>query len=124
MRLKSLMRQSRETNPFTKVFHLISDKTCRDPVDGEITFINDPSLFSHHTHGTNVCNILSSYSPKFKWVCGMRVDNINEEVLVKLIDAGCVGICFGVETGTQSVLMIYSIKDLLILQPRNGHLCT
>lgn len=40
----------------------------------------------------------------FTWACGTRVDRVDEELLQAMAAHGCVGIQYGVESGSQSIL--------------------
>jgi radical SAM superfamily enzyme YgiQ (UPF0313 family) len=44
---------------------------------------------------------------KVKWICPSRVDTLDRDVLKLMKLAGCVGIGFGVETGSQKMLNYY-----------------
>ncbi len=51
-----------------------------------------------------LCNEILKRGLKIEWNCGTRVDMLTKELLVKMKDAGCVSVWFGVESGTQQVL--------------------
>jgi len=51
-----------------------------------------------------LCNEILSRGLKIEWNCGTRVDMLTRELLVKMKDAGCISVWFGVESGTQQVL--------------------
>ena len=51
-----------------------------------------------------LCNDILSRGLKIKWNCGTRVDMLTKELLVKMKEAGCVSVWFGVESGSQQVL--------------------
>jgi anaerobic magnesium-protoporphyrin IX monomethyl ester cyclase len=51
-----------------------------------------------------LCREIGKRGLKIKWNCGTRVDMITKELLVKMKNAGCVSVWFGVESGTQQVL--------------------
>lgn len=61
-------------------------------------FINDPSFYSSVERGREVCQLISKTHEKLSYLCGMRVDNINEEIIKNLKDSGCYAIAFGVES--------------------------
>ena len=52
----------------------------------------------------DMCNEIIKRGLKIKWNCGTRVDMITKELLLKMKNAGCVSVWFGVESGTQKVL--------------------
>ncbi len=47
------------------------------------------------------CSALTDGEDSFRWGCSARVDRVDEGLLARMADAGCVGIFFGVETGSQ-----------------------
>ena len=51
-----------------------------------------------------LCSEIRKRGLKIKWNCGTRVDMITKELLLKMKNAGCVSVWFGVESGTQQVL--------------------
>ncbi|MGZ4851194.1 MAG: B12-binding domain-containing radical SAM protein [Candidatus Bathyarchaeia archaeon] len=51
-----------------------------------------------------LCNEILRRGLKIQWNCGTRVDMITRELLVKMKEAGCITVWFGVESGTQQVL--------------------
>ncbi len=51
-----------------------------------------------------LCSEIIKRGLKIKWNCGTRVDMITKELLLKMKNAGCVSVWFGVESGTQQVL--------------------
>jgi len=51
-----------------------------------------------------LCREIISRGLKIKWNCGTRVDMITKELLMKMKEAGCISVWFGVESGTQEVL--------------------
>ncbi|OUR93591.1 hypothetical protein A9Q84_19170 [Halobacteriovorax marinus] len=64
-------------------------------------FINDPSFYSDPKHGEKVTTLLSSYDRPFSYLCGMRVDNIDDEIANSLKKSGCFAVAFGVETSNE-----------------------
>jgi len=51
-----------------------------------------------------LCSEILNRGLKIQWNCGTRVDMITKELLMKMKDAGCISVWFGVESGTQQVL--------------------
>ena len=51
-----------------------------------------------------LCNEIKKRGLKIKWNCGTRVDRVTKELLLKMKEAGCVSVWFGVESGSQDVL--------------------
>jgi radical SAM superfamily enzyme YgiQ (UPF0313 family) len=51
-----------------------------------------------------LCSEILKRNLKIEWNCGTRVDMLTKELLVKMKEAGCVSVWFGIESGTQQVL--------------------
>jgi anaerobic magnesium-protoporphyrin IX monomethyl ester cyclase len=51
-----------------------------------------------------LCNEIINRKLKIKWNCGTRVDMVTKELLLKMTEAGCIAVWFGVESGSQQVL--------------------
>ena len=51
-----------------------------------------------------LCSEILQRDLKIEWNCGTRVDMITKDLLVKMKNAGCISVWFGVESGTQQVL--------------------
>ena len=51
-----------------------------------------------------LCKEIKNRKLTIKWSCGTRVDLVTKELLLKMKEAGCVAIWFGVESGSQQVL--------------------
>jgi len=51
-----------------------------------------------------LCSEIMKRGLKIQWNCGTRVDMITKELLLKMKEAGCISVWFGVESGTQQVL--------------------
>jgi anaerobic magnesium-protoporphyrin IX monomethyl ester cyclase len=51
-----------------------------------------------------LCKEIKNRKLEIKWNCGTRVDLITKELLLKMKEAGCVSVWFGVESGSQQVL--------------------
>jgi anaerobic magnesium-protoporphyrin IX monomethyl ester cyclase len=51
-----------------------------------------------------ICDLIKQHKFDLPWDCRTRVDQVNREILVKLRDANCKLIHFGVESGSQKML--------------------
>jgi radical SAM superfamily enzyme YgiQ (UPF0313 family) len=51
-----------------------------------------------------ICSEIRNRKLKIIWNCGTRVDMVTKELLLKMKEAGCVSVWFGVESGSQQVL--------------------
>jgi len=52
----------------------------------------------------DICNEIMKRKIKINWICAGRVDVITREMLVKMKQAGCVDISYGVESGSEKIL--------------------
>ena len=82
----------------------------------------DEIEFLHKTYGANqftfyddaftvdqdrtaeICHEIEKRKLKIKWDCETRVDMVTKELLLKMREAGCIAIWFGVESGSQRVI--------------------
>ena len=67
------------------------------------TFCDD-AFTVDQTRTEELCRDILSRGLKIKWNCGTRVDMLTKELLVKMKEAGCISVWFGVESGSQQVL--------------------
>lgn len=86
-------------------------------------------MFTHDIFTANknqviaICNKIIEENLKIQWSCHSRIDTLDKEILEKLARAGCKGIFFGVETGSQRMQKminknlkldkVYEVMDLL-----------
>lgn len=78
-------------------------------VDDNIV-INKPFLKS-------ICSLMKDLS--LPWHCLGRADQVNEGICMKMKDSGCMGIDFGIESGSQKILNIIN-KGTTVEQQANG----
>jgi radical SAM superfamily enzyme YgiQ (UPF0313 family) len=68
-----------------------------------VLFLAD--LFTYDRKGVmELCDLIISRGLKLRWTCNSRVDTLDEEMLIKMKQAGCWLIAFGIESGSQAVL--------------------
>jgi radical SAM superfamily enzyme YgiQ (UPF0313 family) len=51
-----------------------------------------------------ICEEIRNRKLKIKWACGTRVDMVTKGLLLKMKEAGCISVWYGVESGSQYVL--------------------
>lgn len=90
---------------------------CRKGIK-EIRFYDD--IFTiNPARAIKICQGIIDRKFDLVWSCESRVDTISEEVLVKLKEAGCYSVSFGVESGAAAVLA-KSGKNITIEQIRKA----
>lgn len=69
-------------------------------------YFNDDVFTVNHKRAIEICDgiIKKGINKKLQWVAQSRPENIDEELLHKMMEAGCVRIEFGFETGSQDTL--------------------
>jgi len=67
----------------------------------------------------DVCNRLIEEKLNIKWLCDSRVDLVDEKLLKLMRSAGCIGISYGVESGSQRILNLMD-KGITINQAKNA----
>jgi radical SAM superfamily enzyme YgiQ (UPF0313 family) len=68
-----------------------------------IYFIND-NFTIRKNETIDLCELLKKEKLDLQWICDTRVDMLSSELLVKLREAGCKTIWFGVESGVPRIL--------------------
>ncbi|MCW4019475.1 MAG: radical SAM protein [Candidatus Bathyarchaeota archaeon] len=69
----------------------------------QFTFYDD-AFTVDQARTAEICDEIERRGLKFKWDCETRVDMVTKELLVKMRKAGCIGVWFGVESGSQQVV--------------------
>lgn len=58
----------------------------------------------NHKHCTDICDEIIARKLDIIWGAYARVDSVDKPLLEKMKQAGCFGLCFGVESGNQKIL--------------------
>ena len=66
--------------------------------------ISDDLFTSNKKRCMDICDGIISRGIKQLWSAFARIDTVSEELLVKLREAGCINLCFGIESGDQNIL--------------------
>lgn len=61
----------------------------------------------------HLCDKIEEINIKIPWWCSTRADKVDEYLLRKMKAAGCIGVSFGVESGSQRILD-YLKKDIIV----------
>ncbi|MCW4004429.1 MAG: B12-binding domain-containing radical SAM protein [Candidatus Bathyarchaeota archaeon] len=69
----------------------------------QFTFYDD-AFTVDQARTEEICDEIHRRGLKIKWDCETRVDMVSKELLVKMRKAGCVGVWFGVESGSKKQL--------------------
>jgi len=67
-------------------------------------FFQDTAFTAHRRRTLELCRQLADRSPSISWVCKARCDQIDEELALALVAAGCTAVFFGAESGSDAVL--------------------
>lgn len=65
---------------------------------------NDDTFTANKEHAIATCNEMLARGLKLKWGCYSRADNVDQEMLVEMRQAGCFLIKTGVESGNQQII--------------------
>jgi len=68
-----------------------------------VVFTDDEFTINHRWL-LKFLNELKERKLDIKWSCGSRVDTVNKEILKHMVNSGCTGIYYGVESGSQEIL--------------------
>jgi radical SAM superfamily enzyme YgiQ (UPF0313 family) len=69
----------------------------------QFTFYDDAFTVDQQ-RAAEICEEIKNRKLKIKWDCETRVDMVTKELLLKMREAGCIAVWFGVESGSQQVL--------------------
>ncbi|UCD58294.1 MAG: radical SAM protein, partial [Candidatus Hydrogenedentota bacterium] len=70
-------------------------------------FFIDQTFRPRRSDNLEMCQAMLREGFEFQWICYSRPDVVNEEVLLKMKEAGCHTIMFGVESGSPRILSSY-----------------
>ncbi|MBA7484321.1 Anaerobic magnesium-protoporphyrin IX monomethyl ester cyclase [subsurface metagenome] len=95
---------------FGKKYRMRSPKKVVDELEylykkyGEkqYTFYDD-AFTVNQARTEEICNEILRRGLKIKWDCETRVDMVSKDLLLKMREAGCIAIWFGVEAGSQKI---------------------
>jgi len=72
--------------------------------DVKYVWFFDESFTINRKRVIDVCERILEEDIKIKWFCDSRVDLVDEELLKIMRKGGCIGISYGVESGSQKIL--------------------
>jgi radical SAM superfamily enzyme YgiQ (UPF0313 family) len=78
----------------------------------------DDTLTINKKRTLTLCEEITKNQLDIRWLTHSRVDAMNEEMMVKMKEAGCVGIMFGVESGSQRIIDEVIKKKITVAQAK------
>ena len=69
----------------------------------QFTFYDD-AFTVNQERTMEICDEILRRGLKIKWDCETRVDMVSKELFVKMREAGCIAVWFGVESGSKTLL--------------------
>jgi len=82
-------------------------------------YIVDDNFTSNKKLVLEFCDALKKENLKVKWTASSRVSVIDEELIKKIKESGCVALLFGIESGSQTILNNIK-KQATVEQARNA----
>lgn len=67
-------------------------------------FYRDETFTANKQRVLNICKIINNHYVEMSWICSARIGTVNKDMMVKMKEAGCHMIRFGVESGNQQIL--------------------
>ena len=67
------------------------------------TFLDDTFTFIQ-SRAKEICQEIINRNLKIQWDCNNRVDSVSKELLLKMKEAGCTDVFFGLESGSQVII--------------------
>jgi len=79
----------------------------------EDIFFQDDTFISDNQRVMDICNDIIKRGIKIKWACSGRVDRVTKEMLIKMKEAGCTEVSYGIESGSERILKTIDKKITL-----------
>ncbi len=91
-----------------------------------VSFVDD-TFTLHRDWALELCSTLAAQPQRLPWLCSTRVDAVDDEVLAAMAAAGCAGIFYGIESGSERIqrsigknLAVEKVIDSLRLTAEHG----
>lgn len=81
--------------------------------------IVDDTFMVNHSHASQVCDEILRRNLRVSWSAFGRVDNVNENLVGQMKEAGCELVLFGIESGDETILKTIK-KGITLEQARLG----
>jgi len=85
-------------------------KQLKDKYGIDVFIFSDSVIIGSMKNIEELCDLIMKHKLKIKWCGQIRAQGLDEKILKKMKDAGCVTISIGVESGSQRILNIMN-KD-------------
>lgn len=85
-------------NIVDEIEHLINDYAACG------IYFREDNFMVNRDRVMSICDEILERRVKIDWICESRIDNVTEELLEKMSEAGCRGVWCGVESGSQKIL--------------------
>jgi anaerobic magnesium-protoporphyrin IX monomethyl ester cyclase len=111
---------------FGRNYRMRSPKNVVDEIEflhetygaSQFTFYDDAFTVDQN-RTAEICHEIMKRKLKIKWDCETRVDMVTKDLLLKMREAGCIAIWFGVESGSQRVIDAMG-KGFSLIQTMNA----
>ena len=70
----------------------------------EAVWFVDDNFNSNPKRMLAICQQIREKHPNLKWICNIRVDNLEEDHVKAMAESGCISVEFGAESGSQRIL--------------------
>jgi anaerobic magnesium-protoporphyrin IX monomethyl ester cyclase len=111
---------------FGRNYRMRSPKNVVDEIEflhetygaSQFTFYDDAFTVDQN-RTAEICHEIMKRKLKIKWDCETRVDMVTKDLLLKMREAGCIAIWFGVDSGSQRVIDAMG-KGFSLIQTMNA----
>ncbi len=101
--------------------HVIDEiKTLYNQYGVNAVFFFDDDLFANKSRLKEICRLIRHENLPIIWGCQGRSDDISEEILLTVREAGCRQINFGLESGSQRILNLLKNSTVSIEQNKRA----
>lgn len=67
-------------------------------------YFDDDSFTINKKHVLGICREIKRRKLKIKWSCMGNIEPVDREMISRMAESGCLGFCFGVESGSPEIL--------------------
>lgn len=93
------------TTRFRSVSNVIEELVyLKKKFDSSLVHFADDTFNLDKRRTKEICQRIIDDGLKLKWVCDARVDNLDKELVSLMVEAGCIRIKLGVESGSDQIL--------------------
>ena len=99
--------------------NIVDEMETVDKLDYDRIWFSDDCFTLNRKRLLSICDEIIRRRLEIDWECLSRVDSVDEETAVKMKEAGCVRVFFGLESGNDSILALMN-KQTSVIQGKRA----